>query len=72
MSDKTYWHVPGMMNPYWITYVQQDWPNPGDATTVAVNSAADTDMGNLYGTEFSDMFPNAVQITREAYMERVQ
>ncbi|AEK09471.1 hypothetical protein LITTLEE_89 [Mycobacterium phage LittleE] len=65
-----YFYVPGMMYPYWIVSEEEDWPRPGDATTVAMNSAASTDMGNLYGDEFSQFFPHAVEITKEQYEAR--
>ena len=65
-----YFKVPGMMYPYWILSEELDWPKPGDRTLVAMNSAADTDMGDLYGDEFEKFFPNAVEITKEEYEAR--
>ncbi|QDP43839.1 hypothetical protein SEA_DALLAS_94 [Mycobacterium phage Dallas] len=65
-----YFYVPGMAHPYWIVSEEHDWPEPGDVTTVAMNSAASTDMGDLYDTEFFDLFPNAVEISREEFEAR--
>ncbi|ADU15915.1 hypothetical protein PBI_ESTAVE1_37 [Mycobacterium phage Estave1] len=65
-----YYRVPGMMHPYWIVSEAKDWPHPGDVTTVAMNSAASTDMGDLYGDEFFQCFPHAVEITKEQYEAR--
>lgn len=62
-----FYRVPRMMHPYWVVTVEHDWPNEGDATRIAMNRSADTDMGNLYGDEFEKFFPNAVEITREEY-----
>lgn len=57
-----YWYAPGMYNPYWWVTVEED-----GTVRVAGNSAADTDMGNLYGEEFHKFFPNAFQISEEQY-----
>lgn len=62
-----YFKVPDMMSPFWTVSEEQDWPNRGDVTKVAMNSAASTDMGNLYGDEFERFFPNAVEISKEEY-----
>ncbi|AER47784.1 hypothetical protein TAJ_39 [Mycobacterium phage Taj] len=53
-----YYRVPGMMHPYWIV------------SEAAMNSAASTDMGDLYGDEFFQCFPHAVEITKEQYEAR--
>lgn len=62
-----YYYAPGMMYPYWIVYEQHDWPEVGDVTTVAMNSAASTDMGDLYDNEFFEMFSNAFEISEAQY-----
>lgn len=54
----------------WTVSEALDWPKPGDKTLVAVNSAADTDMGNLYGDEFARFFPGAIEITKDEYLRR--
>ena len=61
----TYWYVPGMMNPYWIIMDDLIY-----GTTCATNADADTDMGNLYGSEFHTHFPKAQQITEEQFVAR--
>jgi hypothetical protein len=53
-----------MMNPYWI--VMDDLIHG----TCAFNADADTDMGNLYGSEFHTYFPKAVQITEKEFVAR--
>lgn len=65
-----FFYAPGMCYPYWIVGVENDWPNRGDRTTVATNSAASTDMGDLHGGEFFNMFPNAFEISHEQYLEQ--
>ena len=62
-----YFYAPGMMYPYWVVSEEKDWPKEGDLTKVAMNSAADTDMGDLYGDEFEKFFPRAFEISEEQY-----
>lgn len=66
-----YWYVEGMMYPYWASYVQEDYPKPGDRVTIWHNKEADTDMGDLYDTEFQVSFPQAREITKEEYYGEV-
>lgn len=57
----TYYYVPGMMYPYWGVY-----PDPRDGSTYAHNLDAETDMGDLSGEEFTQMFGDrAKPISRE-------
>jgi len=63
MSD--YFYVPGMMYPFWVTYRAENYPKEGESVLVAHNLDADTDMGDLYGPEFAEMFPTAMPITAE-------
>jgi hypothetical protein len=66
----TYWYVDGMAHPYWACYPQLDYPQPGDTTYFWHNSDADTDMGDLYGDEFQQMFPWARQISKREFDEQ--
>lgn len=59
------------MYPYWITYNIEDYPAPGDTTVMVHNAAADTDMGDLCGEEFSQYFPHAREITKHEFEERI-
>jgi hypothetical protein len=56
VADK-YWHVPGMMYPFWVVN-----------KNIAHNLDADTDMGDLSVKEFHLYFPHA----RTATLEEVE
>jgi hypothetical protein len=57
-----YYYAYGMFHPWWAVY---DHENSTEA--VAVNAEADTDMGNLYGDEFANYFPQAFEVSKEEY-----
>lgn len=65
-----YYYVPGMMNPYWYVSRVHDYPKPGDVTAMAHNADSDTDMGDLFGDEFDNYFPNAMPITEQQMADR--
>ncbi len=57
-----YWYAPRMMYPWWCSY-----PDERGGETCWHNAEADTDMGDLWGDEFHEMFPNAYEISEKEY-----
>lgn len=62
-----YYRVDGMMYPFWYGSPVADYPKPGQTTWCWNNRDADTDMGMLYDNEFAEMFPDAVEVTKEEF-----
>jgi hypothetical protein len=61
----SHYYVPGMTSPYW--YAKR---NAEGQIIYAGNKDSDTDMGGLYGEEFEEYFPYAIEITEEQYTAR--
>lgn len=62
-----YWKVEGQRHPYWVSYLQENYPKQGVTTRFWHNRDAETDMGDMYGPEFHEMFPHARIVTEEEY-----